>query len=188
MNKSNLKIITTSTRPGRVGPVISSWIEEAAKAHGGFAVELIDLADFNLPVFDEPHHPKLQQYQNSHTKLWSECIASADAFVFVTPEYNFNAPPALINALNYLYIEWNYKPASFVSYAFASGGLRAVESIKPLISTLKMVPLVEQVMIPMFGQNIKDGAFHPNEVQTQAATTMLNELLRWTEALSVLRT
>ncbi|MFT3803964.1 MAG: NAD(P)H-dependent oxidoreductase [Burkholderiaceae bacterium] len=187
MSKPKLHIIIASTRPGRVGPTIAKWFHQAAVAHAGFDVELVDLAAFDLPVYDEPNHPRLQKYEHEHTKRWSASVRAADAFVFVIPEYNFNAPPALINALNYVYAEWNYKPASFVSYGFVSGGLRSVESVKPLLTTLKVVPLVEQVVVPVFPQHVKDGEFVPSELHGQSATQALDELLRWSTALSGLR-
>lgn len=187
MSKPKLHIVIASTRPGRVGPTIARWFHAAAVAHGGFDAELVDLAEFNLPVYDEPNHPKMQKYEHAHTKRWSASVGAADAFVFVIPEYNFNAPPALVNALNYVYTEWNYKPASFVSYGFVSGGLRSVESVKPLLAALKVVPLVEQVVVPVFTQNIKEGEFVPGELHSQSATQTLDELLRWSAALSTLR-
>ena len=187
MSKPRLNVVIASTRPGRVGPQIAKWFEQATSAHGKFDVQLVDLAEFNLPVYDEPNHPRMQQYQHEHTKKWSESVKSGDAFVFVVPEYNFNAPPSLVNALNYLYNEWNYKPAGFVSYAFVSGGLRSVESIKPLLNALKVVPLTEQVVVPMFPQHLQEGKFVPNDMQKDSANQMLEELLRWTNALSTLR-
>ncbi|MCP1632705.1 NADPH-dependent FMN reductase [Kerstersia gyiorum] len=141
--KPRLHIIVSSTRPGRVGPKIAAWFQQFAAEHGGFDAHLVDLADFELPVYDEPNHPRMQNYQHEHTRRWAASVAAADAFVFVTPEYNFTAPPALFNALQYVYNEWNYKPASFVSYAYASGGLRAVQEVKTLLTSLKIVPLVE---------------------------------------------
>jgi len=187
MSKPRLHIIIASTRPGRVGPTIAQWFLEAATQHGQFEPVLVDLADFNLPVFDEPNHPRMQNYVHEHTQRWAASVAAADAFVFVTPEYNFNAPPSLVNALTYLVKEWAYKPASFVSYAFVSGGLRAVESIKPLLMTLKVVPLVEQVVVPMFPQSIKDGQFVASEMHQQSANQALDELLRWAVALKPMR-
>jgi NAD(P)H-dependent FMN reductase len=137
---------------------------------------------------DEPAHPRLQKYEHQHTRNWSANVEAADAFVFVTPEYNYSAPPALINALDYLYKEWNYKPAGFVSYGGLSGGIRAVQMIKQIVTTLKMVPLVEAVAIPFFSQHIDDtGLFTPNELHQKSATDMLDELLRWAEALKPLR-
>ena len=97
-----LNIIIGSTRPGRVGPSIAAWFETHARAHAGFEPVLVDLADFNLPVYDEPNHPRLRQYVHDHTKAWSASVEAADAFVFVTPEYNYFAPPALVNALDYV--------------------------------------------------------------------------------------
>ena len=183
-----LHVVIASTRPGRVGPTIAQWFYKFAVKHGNFEVELVDLAEFNLPILDEPNHPRLKQYQHDHTKRWSASVEAADAFVFVTPEYNYGPPPSLLNALNYLYQEWNYKPAAFVSYGGVSGGLRAVQMEKLTLTTLKMVPLMEQVTIPFFSQFINDaGVFTPNEMQEKSAGEMLNELLRWTEALKTLR-
>src|SRR5690606_29928839 len=96
-----------------------------------------------LPVYDEPEHPRLQKYQHEHTKRWSASVAAADAYVFVLPEYNYNPPPSFYNALNYVYKEWNYKPAGFVSYGGVSGGLRSTQMAKQLVTTLKMMPMME---------------------------------------------
>ena len=83
-----LDVIVCSTRPGRVGLTVSEWMIEQARKHGIFDVELIDIADVNLPIYDEPRHPTLQQYEHEHTKRWSAIVGAADAYVFVTPEYN----------------------------------------------------------------------------------------------------
>ena len=72
-----------------------------------FDTTLVDIADFNLPIYDEPMHPRLQKYQHAHTKRWAESVNSADAFAFVTPEYNYGPSPSLVNALNYVYVEWH---------------------------------------------------------------------------------
>ena len=117
-----LHVVLSSTRPGRVGATIARWFHGLAVEHGTFDPELVDLVDFNLPVYDEPRHPVLQRYEHEHTRRWAASVAAADAFVFVTPEYNYGPTPALLNALDYVYKEWNYKPAAFVSYGGASGG------------------------------------------------------------------
>jgi NAD(P)H-dependent FMN reductase len=149
-----LHVVLSSTRPGRVGATIARWFDDVAVEHGRFdPVEPVDLAEFNLPVYDEPRHPVLQQYEHEHTKRWSVSVAAADAFVFVTPEYNYGPTPALLNALNYVYKEWNYKPAGFVSYGGVSGGIRAVQATKQTLTTLKMVPLVEAVVVQMVAQH-----------------------------------
>jgi NAD(P)H-dependent FMN reductase len=104
---------------------LAQWLAEAIRGSEVFDVELVDLADFKLPVFDEPEHPRLQKYAHEHTKRWSASVASAHAFVFVTPEYNYAPPPSLVNALDYLVKEWAYKPVGFFSYGGPGGGLRA---------------------------------------------------------------
>ena len=185
---SKLHIVIVSTRPGRQGPAIGKWFHGFAAQHGKFEAELIDLADFHLPVFDEPNHPRLKQYVHDHTKAWSASVSAADAFVFVTPEYNYGPPPSFVNALNYLSQEWRYKPAAFVSYGGVSGGTRAAQMEKLLLTTLKMVPMTEQVTLPFFNQFINDeGVFTANETHEKSAGEMLDELHRWTEALKPLR-
>ncbi len=150
--------------------------------------QFVDLADFRLPVFDEPEHPRLRRYQHAHTKAWSAKVEDADAFVFVTPEYNFGPPPSLINALNYLVVEWHYKPASFVSYGGVSGGLRAVQVEKQLLTTYKVMPIPEAIAIPMVAQYLDDNrVFNASDITRNAVKPMLDELARWTDALRPLR-
>ena len=183
-----LHVIVTSTRPGRLGPSVARWFEGFARAHGAFEPVLVDLAEFDLPVYDEPKHPLTRQYQHEHTKRWSASVAAADAYVFVMPEYNYFPPPSLVNALNYLVAEWMYKPAGLVSYGGVSGGLRAAQAVKLLLTTLKIMPIPEGVAIPNFTQWMGgDGAFRPNELVEKSGTTMLNEMVRWSGALKPLR-
>ncbi len=183
-----LQVITVSTRPGRVGPSVAAWFGKFAASHGGFEVQSVDLADFELPVYDEPEHPRLQKYQHEHTKRWSASVAAADAYVFVLPEYNYNPPPSFYNALNYVYKEWNYKPAGFVSYGGVSGGLRSTQMAKQLVTTLKMMPMMEGVAVPMVaGMLDEDGNFRSNELIDQSARVMLDELLKWARALATMR-
>jgi NAD(P)H-dependent FMN reductase len=186
----HLQIFTVSTRPSRKGPAVAAWFEQLALAHGQFEIERIDLKDVNLPLLDEAEHPRLRKYQHEHTKAWSASVAKADAFVFVTPEYNFSAPPSLLNAIDFLFHEWAYKPVGFVSYGGVSGGLRSVQMTKLAVTALKMMPLPEAVTLPMFSSLIDpvSGAFVAPELQAQAGKAMLDELLRWTNALAVLRT
>ena len=184
---SKLSVVIGSTRPGRVGLPIGHWFFEQAKSHGKFEVELVDLKDLNLPLLDEPKHPRLGEYVHEHTKQWSKLIEASDAFVFVTPEYNFSAPPTLLNALNFLYREWGYKAAGFVSYGGMSGGIRAVQMLKQPMITMKLVGIPESVSIQFFAQHLENGVFKGSEAHDKASGTMLDELARWTDALAVLR-
>lgn len=136
-------------------------------------------AGFLAVVFEDQHE---------HTKRWSASVAAADAYVFVMPEYNF-PPSSLVNALDYLVAEWTYKPAGLVSYGGVSGGLRATQAVKLLLTTLKVMPIPEGVAVPNFQQFLDDtGTFRPNELVEKSAATMLGELARWAEALKPLRT
>lgn len=182
-----LGVVIVSTRPGRAGLPIGTWALDAAKRHAKFDVKLLDLATINLPLIDEPAHPRLRKYEHQHTKDWSAAVEEMDAFVFVTPEYNYGAAPALLNALDYLFSEWGYKPAAFVSYGGVSGGMRSVQMAKQVLTTLKMMPIPEAVSIAVFSSFLKDGVFNANEQHEKAATAMLDELLRWTEALKPMR-
>jgi NAD(P)H-dependent FMN reductase len=184
-----LGIVIASVREGRVGRPVADWFTERARQHAQFDIEVIDLKAIDLPVFAERNHPRLRQYENEKQKAWGALIASIDAFVFVTPEYNFGPSPALLNALDYLYVEWHYKAAGFVSYGGISGGLRAVQVAKQTLTTLKMVPLVEAVTIPFVAQAMdkESGKFKATEQHDKSATVLLDELLRWTGALAALR-
>ncbi|MFL5307093.1 MAG: NADPH-dependent FMN reductase [Polyangia bacterium] len=182
-----LLVVVTSTREARVGHLIADWAMEQVRAHGKFESELSDLKTVGLPLLDEPNHPRLGQYKHAHTKAWSATVSAADAFLFVTPEYNYSMPPALLNALDYLVREWAYKPAAFVSYGGQSGGMRSVQSAKTVLTSLKIMPLPEAVAIPFMSKFIKDGRFEGDESQAKAAVAMLDELHKWAGALATLR-
>ncbi|HET7321303.1 MAG TPA: NAD(P)H-dependent oxidoreductase [Longimicrobiaceae bacterium] len=185
----DLQIIVTSTRPSRRAPAVAAWFSKQARAHRGFDVSVTDLAELDLPLFDEPQHPRLGKYEHEHTRRWSGLVDAADAFVFVTPEYNYGTPPALVNAIDFLSREWAYKPAGFVSYGGVSAGTRSVQMTKQLLTTVRVMPIPEAVAIPFFVEhlNADTGEFEPGEAQEKAAAAMLDELLRWTGALQTLR-
>ncbi len=182
-----LNVVIASTRPGRLGKPVGDWFYQFARGHGSFDAHLADLADFELPLYNEPEHPRLQRYQHDHTRRWAACVDAADAYVFVVPEYNTGPTPALVNALNYVYNEWCYKPAGFVSYGGISGGIRSVQATKLTLTTLKIMPIIEQVTVPMVWQHLEDGAFRPTEQHEKSAAAMLDELERWAGALEPLR-
>jgi NAD(P)H-dependent FMN reductase len=173
-----LQVILASTRPGRAGEPIAEWFVARAAAHGAFDVELVDLAEVALPLFDEANHPRLRRYEHDHTKAWSARIDSGDAFVFVTPEYNYGYTAPLKNAIDYLHFEWQHKPVGFVSYGGIAAGTRAVQQLKQVVTTLKMIPLFEAVSIPFHTQFIDDeGRVQANEIMENAADAMLDELV-----------
>ena len=188
MAKPVLRIIIGSTRPGRVGPSVATWIAERAREHGGFDVQVTDLAELNLPLFDEPNHPRFKQYVHQHTKDWSAIVEASDAFVFVIPEYNYGFNAATKNAIDYLFGEWQHKPAGIVSYGGISAGTRATQMLKQVLTALKIMPVPEAVNIPFVGQHLdEDRRFKPTELIDASATAMLDEVLAWSGALATLR-
>ena len=184
---AKLTVILGSVREGRVCEPVANWFVDKAKQHGKFDVQVADLKTLNLPILNEPHHPRLKKYVHESTKNWSAIIGGSDAFVFVMPEYNYSTSPALVNALDTVYHEWTYKPAAFVSYGGVSGGLRAIQTTKLMVTSFKMVPMLEVVAIPFVQQLMENGVFKSNETHDKAVPVMLDELLRWADALKPLR-
>ena len=183
-----LLVIIGSTRPGRVGPLVTDWFTAKALEHGGFdEVEVADLAQIDLPMFDEPHHPMTGDYVHQHTRDWSAMVDSADAFVLVMPEYNYSFTAPLKNALDYLNREWRNKPVALVSYGGISGGVRAQQAIKPVLLALRTWPINDAVMIPMVREYLEDGVLRPTPLIDSSADVVLDELVRAAAALQQLR-
>jgi NAD(P)H-dependent FMN reductase len=149
-----LQIIVASTRPGRVGEPIAQWFAGYAREHGAFDVEIVDLADVDLPMFAEPEHPRFGRYTLDSTKAFSATIARADAFVIVHPEYNHSYSAALKNALDHLNQEWAGKPVALVGYGGVAAGARATEALWPVLVALRMVPVAASVPIPFASQRV----------------------------------
>lgn len=184
----NLAIITGSTRPGRKGPAVAQWVAAIARGQSGLAVTELDLAEMELPLLDEPKHPAMKDYQHEHTKRWSKVIEAADAFVFVTPEYDFFAPATLVNAVQCLSQEWKYKAAGVVSYGGISGGLRAAQVLRGLLNNVGVMAVPQSVPLPMFANHIDDkGVFTGNEKMDEGLTLMLSETAKWATALKAIR-
>jgi NAD(P)H-dependent FMN reductase len=186
---TKLEVIVASTRPGRVGLPIGQWTTAEAVKHGGWdEVELVDLAEVNLPFMDEPNHPRLRRYVHQHTKDWSAKVAEADAFVFVMPEYNYGFNAELKNAIDYLHVEWEYKPLGLVSYGGVSAGTRAAQMIKQVVGAVKLTAVLEAVSIPFVHQFLdEDERVNPNEVMVSAAKAMFDEMVRVGATLAPLR-
>ncbi|WP_445269508.1 NADPH-dependent FMN reductase [Streptomyces sp. DSM 41634] len=196
-----IAVVLGSTRPGRRGEAVARWVTEVAARHpaavmGEVTFELVDLADFALPLLDEPVPALFGQYRNETTRRWADAIGSFDGFVFVTPEYNHSVPAALKNAVDHLFAEWNDKAAGFVSYG-VHGGIRAVEHLRLALAEVKVADVRSQVVLSVFddfdytGCDMTDptsaGRFTPGERQEPAVITMLDEVVAWSAALKPLR-
>ena len=146
-----LQIIIGSTRPARKGPMVARYVEQIAKNNNKFTeVELLDLVDYNLPLLDEVEMPSTGIYAHEHTKKWSAKISEAQAYIFVTPEYNAGYPASLKNAIDYLYKEWGDKPAGIISYGGRSGGKNSADGLVKVLNKIGMKVVEPQVNIVRF--------------------------------------
>ncbi|MBW7454761.1 NADPH-dependent FMN reductase [Paenibacillus sepulcri] len=181
-----IAIILGSTRPGRNGEAVARWVTDIAKKRSDASFELVDIADFNLPLLDEPVPPSMGQYSKPHTIAWSEKIASFDGFVFVTPEYNHATSGALKNAIDFLFKEWNHKAAGFVGYG-GSGGARAIENLRLIVGELHIADVRAQVGLSLITDFENYSVFKPAPHQESAVNTMLDQVIAWSGALKTLR-
>ncbi|WP_078655912.1 NADPH-dependent FMN reductase [Streptomyces fulvoviolaceus] len=182
-----LTTVVASTRPGRVGRSVADWFTLRAAEHDRFESHTVDLYELDLPFYDEPHPPAQQRYTKSHTREWSRIVDASDAFVFVTPEYNGGFPAPLKNAWDYLVVEWQHKPAGFVSYGGVSAGTRAVQMGKQVVANLRMLPIGPTVSIPFVNELVEDGDVRPGKIHEAAAEQMLDELARTARVMGRLR-
>ena len=181
-----IAIITGSTRPGRKSEAVARWVYDIAAKRSDAAFEVVDIAAFNLPLLDEAVPPMMNQYSKPHTKAWAAKIASFDAFVFVTPEYNHATSGALKNAIDFLFREWNDKAAGFVGYG-SVGGARAVEHLRLVMGEIKVADVRAQVALSLFTDFENFSTFKPGPHQEAAVNAMLDDLIPWGQALQTLR-
>jgi NAD(P)H-dependent FMN reductase len=154
-------------------------------SRGDFEVELIDLLDVSLPIYDELNHPTKREYVHEHTLNWSHTIDRADAYVFVIPEYNHPmnaATKTLLTTCN----EWRYRPYGIVCYGGASTGLGAAQALKPIMAALK-VTLCGDVSVPLISLPVKEGVFEGNDILINSSKTVLDEIAKLAPLLKTLR-
>jgi NAD(P)H-dependent FMN reductase len=178
-------IVLGSTRTGRFADRPAEWLMRIAKKREGAAFELVDLRDYPLPFFDEPKSPFREASKNEVALRWGRKVAELDAFVFVTGEYNHGIPASLKNALDYLYAEWNRKPAAFVAYGNV-GGARGVEQLRLVLVELQVAPLRSAVHIVRFefmDMLLNGKTFDDFPHLEQAADVMLDDLIWWAGTL-----
>lgn len=185
----NIKIIAGSTRPGRFNLQVAEWVDEQARQHNESTnIELIDLAEINLPFLDEAIPPSQGKYQNAHTKKWARMIGRADGFVIVLPEYNHSVPAVLKNALDYLFAEWNHKPVTIVSYGSLAGGARAAEHLRGIAGELYMFDIREQMLLPDYWNNLDEkGKYRFSKQQKTMIKRQIASLVFWAESMKTAR-
>lgn len=179
-----ITILTGSNRPGRFNIQPAQWITDIAKKDSQIEANLVDLQELKLPFLDEAIPASHQKYSHEHTKAWSKIVAESDAFIFVTPEYNHSYSAVLKNAIDYLFVEWNYKPVAFVSYGAHVGGSRAVEHLRGVAGELKMFDIREQVLFPNYWEQLDEkGQYKFTERNNKSAQAMLNVLIYWAKQM-----
>jgi NAD(P)H-dependent FMN reductase len=187
-----ISIIMGSIREGRFSEKPARWILQHLKRRDGVDARRLDLRDFPMPFFDQPVPPSTpgkQPYADENVKRWTAAIAESDGFVFVTPEYNYGAPPVLKNALDWVYPEWNRKAAGFVSYGSAMGA-RSVQQLRETAIELQLAPVRSSVHIPVptLWAHYKGGDVDAGLAELEApAAKLIDDLLWWTAALKTAR-
>jgi len=179
-------IIVGSTRPGRKAEAVAHWVHEIAKQRHDAEYEVVDLQEFHLPLLDDPVPPSVGRPHPGHAQAWADKVASFDAFVFVTPEYNHGVPGALKNAIDYLYGEWNNKAAGFVSYG-SSGGVRAVEQLRLVMAEVQVATVRAQAWLSLMNDFENYTVFKPTAGKEKSVSMMLDQLVAWGRALQTLR-
>ena len=186
-----LKVILGSVRPTRFSEKVVPWVLEGIKKHPEFEADVLDLKDFELPFFNEAETPssKKEAYKHPAVAAWTAKIADGDAYIFITPEYDRGYPGVLKNAIDWVYPEWNNKPAAFVAYGTV-GGARAVEQLRLVAVELQMAPIRQAVHIPAHWTLLDEkGELRTGALDSHArsAETMLSQLSWWTGALKIAR-
>jgi NAD(P)H-dependent FMN reductase len=175
-------VIIGSTREGRFGPTVARWFAGVAGRRPDVRVDLIDLAEANLPAV-YPRQP------DPTTRAFIERVEVADAFVVVTPEYNHGYPASLKQAIDLPHRQWRAKPVGFVSYGGMSGGFRAVEQLRQVFAELHAVTMRDTVSFHNFWDGFDpDGQPLDRAGAEAAATAMLDQLVWWALALRAART
>ena len=188
-NTHKLAIIVGSVREGRFGPTVASWVAERAGEHGGFDVDIVDLADFDIPLelpAQSPKHAGEAYQRPAGMAALTSALAGADAFILVTPEYNHSYPASLKAAIDWHFTQWTAKPVAFVSYGGAAGGRHAVLHLENVLTELHAVTIRDGLAFPNYFTAWQDGRpVDPNAVGF--AAQMLRQLAWWARALRTAR-
>jgi NAD(P)H-dependent FMN reductase len=184
-NTHKLLIIVGSVREGRFGPVVGSWVAEQAREQGGFEVDVVDLADVDIPLALPVESPKFagDAYPRpAGMARLTSALEEADAFVVVTPEYNHSYPASLKAAIDWHFTQWTAKPVAFVSYGGAAGGRHAVLHLENVLTELHAVTIRDGLAFPNYFTAWRDG--RPLDEQAPGyAKTLLDQLSWWAATL-----
>lgn len=186
-----LAVIIASVRNGRFGPTVARWFTEQARQYGRFEVDVIDLAEFPLPLALPATSPKNEPNPTRPDGMadLTRRLALADAMVVVTPEFNRSYPAALKTAIDWHFTQWDGKTIGFVGYGGNSGGLLAIEHLRQVFTELNAHTVRDYVYFPRYFELFDaDGTVSAPAVPEAAAMAMLGQLHWWASALAVART
>lgn len=191
---TKLKIVVGSTREGRAADRVHPWVTDRARKHGAFEVEVLDLRDWPLPMFQETPatvgNVADPTYSQPIVKKWNQKIAEAEAILFITPEYNHSVPGVLKNAIDNVFVSFALrgKPAAFVGYSNGiAAGVRAVEHLVQIVFEAEMVPLRDTVLLPLVSQAF-DASGNPVAAASEAGLKItLDDLAWWANVLTPAR-
>jgi len=177
--KLNIGIILGSTRQGRVSPQVGEWVKGIADKRGDANYEIVDIADFKLPLLGEAD-------ATEQATAWNTKLASLDGFVFIVQEYNHSITGALKNALDYARDAWNNKAAGIVSYG-SVGGARAAEHLRGILGELSVADVRVHPALSLFTDFENGTVFKPADLHLNNVNGMLDQVLAWSGALKTLR-
>ncbi|MDG2534678.1 NAD(P)H-dependent oxidoreductase [Sphingomonas sp. HITSZ_GF] len=175
-------VILGSVREGRMAEPVGKWVIEQAAARDGLDPELIDLKDWDLPFYHFAKPPAAGGYTDAKQIAWGEKVASADGYILICPEYNHGIPAVLKNALDFVYAEWNRKPAAMLGYG-GNGAARSIEQLTMVARELQMAPLEASVHIMGVWGKAQGGSFTPDDKDLRWTGHLLDELEWWGRAL-----
>ncbi|NLT27036.1 MAG: NAD(P)H-dependent oxidoreductase [Microbacteriaceae bacterium] len=181
-----IAVIIGSTRPGRLGPKVAEWVVAQAAERENASYELVDLADYELPLLDESLPAGWGKYEHEHTKRWAAKVAEFDGFVFVTPEYNHSTSGALKNAIDFVGAEWNDKAAAFIGYG-SLGAARAIEHLRGIAAELQIADVRQNVNFSLFTDFQDFSEFTPADRHADDVQVLFDQLEKWAGAMATLR-
>lgn len=182
-----LLVILGTNRPGRVGERVGKWVIESLKAYSQFEVDFLDIADLDLDIRPSPHHPRSGIYSEGGARFAAR-MASADAFIIITPEYNHGYPAILKLAIDSIYAEWFAKAGSLISYGGQSAGLRSAEQLRQVLAEMRTH--ITRNGIAISGAQLKideGGTWIGADDMTAAFKSVADELYWWGSALKAAR-
>lgn len=136
-----ITIMTGSVREGNVSEKLLPIVQEELTKRDDVVMRVANLREMALPFVDTPVSPMSEGYEPNHKSVreWRYVVTQSDAFIMLTPEYNYQPSPVQMNAIDWLKKDWEQKPVTIISYGW-SGGLDAAALLKKLLIKVGATP------------------------------------------------